>query len=469
MPPTRHAEESGDFDTSDARSTPSNFTVSLSPDHPFTHTTPTLVLFIYRTARLAVHVPLAMLHGLSASIAKVAAMSDLAFLEDDKEEDEEEEDEGPAVEDEGPARAAQVVEIVVREPLGFGYEALRHREIALREGQMPSVFEVGQGSGYVPKPERPERVLALRHPTFTAWIDPKDGRVYIDVPAYPPPTPPVQTWPSLEWSSGSLPVSPAPSIVPSTISSPMTPLTVPSLVASPVMVEAEGFLTELGAQVEMQGGLIHDHTVQLGELSPVLFKMYDRDIGELFTRSGAASQTDAQRAALLHAISDTQIGNRELRLQIIEERHARLELAEIVNSMRRGNGIYEIDMINRVPNVNFIYTVSNKRAKYILVSTYLWHYRLAHISKKRIEKLQHDGILKSTDDESFDKYVFKNEVENQPGKTTKALRSDRGGEYISQEFKDYLKACGLVQQLTPPYTLQYNRVSERRNHTLLDM
>ncbi|GJX60734.1 retrotransposon protein, putative, ty1-copia subclass [Tanacetum coccineum] len=65
--------------------------------------------------------------------------------------------------------------------------------------------------------------------------------------------------------------------------------------------------------------------------------------------------------------------------------------------------------------------------------------------------------------------VFNNEVENQLGKTIKALRSDRGGEYISQEFKDYLKACGIVQQLTPPYTPQHNGVSERRNRTLLDM
>ncbi|GKC35940.1 retrotransposon protein, putative, ty1-copia subclass, partial [Tanacetum coccineum] len=39
----------------------------------------------------------------------------------------------------------------------------------------------------------------------------------------------------------------------------------------------------------------------------------------------------------------------------------------------------------------------------------------------------------------------------------------------SKEFKDYLKACGIVQQLTPPYTPQHNGVSERRNHTLLDM
>nr|GEZ93890.1 hypothetical protein [Tanacetum cinerariifolium] len=66
-------------------------------------------------------------------------------------------------------------------------------------------------------------------------------------------------------------------------------------------------------------------------------------------------------------------------------------------------------------------------------------------------------------------HVFKSEVENQLGKTVKAIRSDRGGEYISQEFKDYLKACGIVKQLTPPYTPQHNGVSERRNRTLLNM
>ncbi|GJV00536.1 retrovirus-related pol polyprotein from transposon TNT 1-94 [Tanacetum coccineum] len=166
----------------------------------------------------------------------------------------------------------------------------------------------------------------------------------------------------------------------------------------------------------------------------------------------------------------------------------------------------------------------------------------ASSSDKHIEKLQQEGLLRLTDDESFDQYVsclsgkmtrksfphrperatdllgiihtdvcgplrhvsrqgasyfitftddysrygyvyllkhkhevfetfkvFNNEVENQLGKTIKALRSDRGGEYISQEFKDYLKACGIVQQLTPLYTPQHNAVSERRNHTLLNM
>ncbi|GJY82754.1 RNA-directed DNA polymerase, eukaryota, partial [Tanacetum coccineum] len=65
--------------------------------------------------------------------------------------------------------------------------------------------------------------------------------------------------------------------------------------------------------------------------------------------------------------------------------------------------------------------------------------------------------------------VFKAEVELQLGKKIKALRSDRGGEYLSQEFKDYLSENGIVQNLTSPYTPQQNGVSKRRNRTLLDM
>ena len=72
--------------------------------------------------------------------------------------------------------------------------------------------------------------------------------------------------------------------------------------------------------------------------------------------------------------------------------------------------------------------------------------------------------------ESFEMFkIFKNEVQNQLGKNIKALRSDRGGEYLSQEFTDHLRDCGIVSQLTPPGTPQWNGVSERRNRTLLDM
>ncbi|GJY91857.1 retrotransposon protein, putative, ty1-copia subclass [Tanacetum coccineum] len=101
--------------------------------------------------------------------------------------------------------------------------------------------------------------------------------------------------------------------------------------------------------------------------------------------------------------------------------------------------------------------VSRQGASYFITFTdYYSHYGYVYLLKHKHEVF-----------ETFK--VFKNEVENQLGKIIKALRSDRGGEYISQEFKDHLKACGIIQQLTPPYTPQHNRVSERRNRTLLDM
>ncbi|GJZ35202.1 retrotransposon protein, putative, ty1-copia subclass [Tanacetum coccineum] len=67
--------------------------------------------------------------------------------------------------------------------------------------------------------------------------------------------------------------------------------------------------------------------------------------------------------------------------------------------------IFEIDLSNSYANESSIYTVSNKRAKLDLDSALLWHYRLRHISKKRIEKLQHDGLLNSTDLRAFEKCV----------------------------------------------------------------
>ncbi|GJU55707.1 retrotransposon protein, putative, ty1-copia subclass, partial [Tanacetum coccineum] len=176
------------------------------------------------------------------------------------------------------------------------------------------------------------------------------------------------------------------------------------------------------------------------------------------------------------------------------------------------NGVFEIDMNDNVSkyNNNSIFSI-NKKRKLDLNSSYLWHCRLAHIGKTRMQKLQRDGLLESINDESYDKYescisgkmtkkpfnnnierttdllglihidvcgplrhvsrkgasyfltftddfsrygyvylnkhkhevfetftVFKSEVELQLGKKIKALRSDRGGEYLSQEFKEYL-------------------------------
>ncbi|KAL0463119.1 UNVERIFIED_CONTAM: hypothetical protein Slati_0199500 [Sesamum latifolium] len=66
--------------------------------------------------------------------------------------------------------------------------------------------------------------------------------------------------------------------------------------------------------------------------------------------------------------------------------------------------------------------------------------------------------------EAFGRFKeYRLEVENQTNCKIKALRSDRGGEYLSGEFIDYLKENGILSQWTPPGTPQLNGVAERRN------
>ena len=72
--------------------------------------------------------------------------------------------------------------------------------------------------------------------------------------------------------------------------------------------------------------------------------------------------------------------------------------------------------------------------------------------------------------ESFEKFKeIRNEVEKQAGKCIKVLHSDRGGEYLLDQFMEYIKENGIISRLTPLATPQHNGVAERRNRTLLDM
>lgn len=53
--------------------------------------------------------------------------------------------------------------------------------------------------------------------------------------------------------------------------------------------------------------------------------------------------------------------------------------------------------------------------------------------------------------------------------TIKRLRTDRGGEFTSNKFKDFCETSGIQRHMTAPYTPQQNGVVERRNQTLMEM
>ncbi|GJS11355.1 reverse transcriptase domain-containing protein [Tanacetum coccineum] len=319
--------------TSSHSSALSDFTAPLSPDHPLTQTSP-----IPTPTRAASLSPSSFPKRYRSSYEIPSPSSSLTLpirkryqgtsklVEDIKDESSDldterqgSEDKGPGLEEEeaAPEGRQQVVpamDTAVDEPLRLGYEALRRRELVVGEGEMPSTFEVGQSSR------------------------------------------------SRGWQ-----ISPSSSAVPTPVA---LLVTTP---ATTITVDKDEFL-EVGAQLELHGSILHDHTRRLDALPSTLFEGYDRDLRELYTRSGAvrdeifsqryrlrslereheratvtfsdiwrsvlaleawAGQTDAQRAALWHDVYDTQRENHDLRMQIVEERRERLELIDRVARMER--------------------------------------------------------------------------------------------------------------------------------------
>ena len=59
-------------------------------------------------------------------------------------------------------------------------------------------------------------------------------------------------------------------------------------------------------------------------------------------------------------------------------------------------------------------------------------------------------------------------IENQFSSKIKIFRSDRGGEFTSNDFKTYLSQHGITYHLSYPYTPQQNGVVERKHRHLIE-
>ena len=65
--------------------------------------------------------------------------------------------------------------------------------------------------------------------------------------------------------------------------------------------------------------------------------------------------------------------------------------------------------------------------------------------------------------------AFKTMVEKETRLFVKYFRTDRGGEFNSNELNDFCKQSGIKRQSTTAYTPQQNGVAERKNRTMMNM
>ncbi|GJZ93297.1 hypothetical protein Tco_0665362 [Tanacetum coccineum] len=239
--------------TSSHSTTPSDSTTPLSPNHPLAQTSPapTRVSYYCSTARMAVRTRPTLSSGMSDRIAKAAALSPSSFytselVEDTKDESSNSDTEGEGSEDKGPGSEDEDPGL---EDKGLGSEK---EEEAAPEGQQEAISVVdtaadkplGLGYGAL---RRRELALGEGSMPSTFEID----RVLVS------------------------PSSPA---VPTLVASPMTTPT------TTIAVDEDEFL-KVGAQLEIYGSILHDHTHRLDALPPTLFEGYDMDLRELYTRS----------------------------------------------------------------------------------------------------------------------------------------------------------------------------------------
>lgn len=109
------------------------------------------------------------------------------------------------------------------------------------------------------------------------------------------------------------------------------------------------------------------------------------------------------------------------------------------------------DICGKMP----VKTIGGKEYVLTIIDDYS-RYTVGYLLKHKSETVQ-----------CIKEYVAANQ--NRLGKLPRRIRSDEGGEYISNEYKTYLKINGIKIEYTNPYCPEQNGVAERKNRHLIEM
>ncbi|KAD5961118.1 hypothetical protein E3N88_12591 [Mikania micrantha] len=139
---------------------------------------------------------------------------------------------------------------------------------------------------------------------------------------------------------------------------------------------------------------------------------------------------------------------------------------------RSDNRLYKITLNIGTP-VCLLATISDQ--------AWLWHARLGHLNFRSMNELRTKNLVHGnlpnmrgeqvcdaciTKEEALANFKrFKQEVEVEYSLQVKALKSDRGGEFLNHLFTSYCEETGIKRLFTTPYSPQQNGIVERRNQT----
>lgn len=137
--------------------------------------------------------------------------------------------------------------------------------------------------------------------------------------------------------------------------------------------------------------------------------------------------------------------------KILEIIHS--DLAGPMENQSIGKAKYLLTFIDDFSRKTFVYFLKSKGE----VLTKFKEFK-SSVENQTGQKIQ--NVINSIDE--IDEDVDKNK------RTIKKLRTDNGGQYLSNEFIDFCKRSGIQHQKTNVYTPQQNGLAERMNRTIIE-
>nr|GEU84578.1 hypothetical protein [Tanacetum cinerariifolium] len=142
-----------------------------------------------------------------------------------------------------------------------------------------------------------------------------------------------------------------------------------------------------------------------------------------------------------------------------------IDESQVLLRVPRKNNMYSVDLKNIVPKGGLTFLF----AKATSDESKIWHRRLGHLNFKTMNKLVKENLVRVTKDETSGILKsFITRIENLVDHMVKVIKCDNRTEFQNRKINQFCEIKGILRQFSVARTPQQNRVSKRRNMTLIE-